>query len=428
MMRFRGCGSAQLRAIAGSGMGRRFCGAALVVLALGYAVYTWQIYKTRGLFEYIGIDYRTYRSSAEIARASGFAQVYDLDVQARFQRPLHQAYSFGFWRTPFAPAPPPYPPAFILPLLWLPDFKPVRGFVFWTLLNAAALIVYLRRLMSATGAPSGRKVGYELLLSLPVFTTLVFGQIDVWLFIFTGEFLLAGMHRKEFRSGLWLGGLLLKPQSLILFVPGLLIGRRLKILAGWAVVAALVLSLSVALAGIEGMINLAELVRLYAANLPGTFPESMMNWRALTINHAFVLSPSLAWRVGMAGLMMTLTLLLASWLRPAPPGGPSFALLVLGTWAATAAVAWHSNVHMAMPMLAPLLYLALQQRLPRWLLQVWILAPGALFLEEAFRASVGHAHVVAGLAMLAVNSFVLGWVIWRLWSPTATASDLQPAR
>jgi len=411
-----------------SGGRRLLLATALGTLALGYAVYTWQIFTTRGLFEYLGLDYRAYRSSAEIARSIGFAQVYDLNTQARFQRPLHQAYSFGLWRIPFAPTPTPYLPAFILPLLWLPDFKPVPGFLFWALLNAAVLVAYLRRFVSAAGAQSGRSAGCEFLLSLPVFTNLVFGQINVWLFIFTGEFLLAGMRRKEFRSGLWLGGLLLKPQTLILFVPGLLIGRRFKILAGWAASAAVILGLSVALAGIEGMINLAQLVRIYPASLPTTFPESMMNWRALTINHALVLSPSLAWRVGMAGLMMTLVLGLASWLRPAPPGSPSFALLVLGTWAATAGVAWHSHVHMAMPIFAPLLYLALQQRLPRWLLHVWILSPSILFLVEAFCIGAGRAHIMAGLAMLAVNSLALGWVIWRLWSPAATVSGLEPPR
>ena len=130
----------------------------------------------------------------------------------------------------------------------------------------------------------------------------------------------------------------------------------------------------------------------------------------------------------MAGLMMTLALGLASWLRPAPPGSPSFALLVLGTWAATAGVAWHSHVYMAMPMFAPLLYLALQQRLPRGLLRAWILFPSVLFLVEAFRIGAGRAHIAAGLAMLAVNSLVLGWVTQRLWSSALSPSGLEPAR
>ncbi len=395
--------------------------AVLGVLALGYAVYIWRIYTTRGLFEYIGGDYRTYRASAEIARALGFERVYDLPTQAEFQRPLYAAYSFGLWRIPFAPTPTPYLPAFIVPFLWLPLFAPVPGFAAWTALNAGVLLLYLHRLATAAGGGRPRSLPYEFLVSLPVCTNLVLGQVNVWLLIFTGEFLLAGIQRERLRSGMWLAGMLMKPQSLVLFLPGLLIGRRFRILVGWAIAAGLVVAASLALAGVQGMTNLVQLVRMYPGNLPTTFPQSMMNWRAVTINQALILSPRAAWKLGMAGLAMTLTLGLAIWLRPVVSESSQFALLVLGTWTATAGVAWHSHVYMAMPMIAPLLFLALRQQLPLWLVRLWILLPSAVFLEEGFRIGPGAAHVAASLALLAVNSLILGWVVKALWTPARVA-------
>jgi hypothetical protein len=171
------------------------------------------------------------------------------------------------------------------------------------------------------------------------------------------------------------------------------------------------------LAGSQGMVSLLHLIRLYPGPLPTTFPESMMNWRAVTINQALVLSAPVAWRLAMSGLAMTLVLGLALWAVRVQLGSPRFFAVTLGTWAATAGVAWHSHVHMALPMVAPLLCLYVMGGAPGWLVHLWALAPSLLFLEEAFRTGVGGAHIVAGLGMLAVNSVVLMWAVSTLWSP-----------
>ena len=71
-----------------------------------------------------------------------------------------------------------------------------------------------------------------LLISLPVFLNLFTGQVNVWLVVCVGEFMRASISGREFRSGLWLGGLLLKPQALLLLAAGLLMRRRARILAG----------------------------------------------------------------------------------------------------------------------------------------------------------------------------------------------------
>ena len=53
--------------------------------------------------------------------------------------------------------------------------------------------------------------------------------MNIWLLVFVSEFLIANRRGREVRSGFWLGGLLLKPQTLILLLLGLLIARRFKI-------------------------------------------------------------------------------------------------------------------------------------------------------------------------------------------------------
>jgi hypothetical protein len=88
---------------------------------------------------------------------------------------------------------------------------------------------------------------------------------------------------------------------------------------GCAISAVLIFGTFVALAGVQGAVQLAQLIRLYPGNLPATFAGSMMNWRALTINHALVLSPDVSRRLAMAGLAMSTVLGIA--LRvPAPSG------------------------------------------------------------------------------------------------------------
>lgn len=388
---------------------------AWLAVAVFYALFTAGTLRTRGLFDYLGSDYLAFRASADISRALGFAQVYDLATQDAYQRPLFEAYASGPLHGAYAPVPTPFLPPFIFMLWPLLLLAPVPGFVAWTAVNAAGLALYLWRFTRAVGLRC-REYLFPVLLSAPAFATLFFGQVNVWLLVCLGEFFLAFSREKEFRSGLWLSGLLLKPQMLVLLLPGLLIGRRFRALAGFAAAGLVIGVLSLLLAGPQGTLDLGRLLLGYSRGLATNNPQVMVNWRSLAVNLQAVLPGAWAWVAAGIGMALTAALGLALWFRPAalPSVQPGVALL--GTYAATCAATWHAHVSAALP--AVVLLLGVRPQVPRWLVNLWLLIPTLLF-PVAFLAVPGIAHNLVGLSLLLLNLLLVGWASHTLWRPQA---------
>src|SRR5581483_8111508 len=96
---------------------------AFIMLVLGglYLIFDVYMFFSRGLFMFIGVDYRSFWASAMIAHTHGFAQVYNLDLQAQLQEPLVQTFANPARELKWSTIPTPYPPAFVLPFeLFLP--------------------------------------------------------------------------------------------------------------------------------------------------------------------------------------------------------------------------------------------------------------------------------------------------------------------
>jgi hypothetical protein len=428
----------------------------LALLVLFYLFYVAGTLATRGLFDYMGSDFVSFRSASEIVWKHGFAQVYDLGLQERYQLQVCQAYAADPGRC--ATAPTFYLPAFVLLFLPLSLLPPVPGFILWTVLNLLVLGFYLWRFMRAVGLGDRGTLLAMALLSGPVFANWFFGQASLWLLICLGEFLLAGtcgkdlypswptsfartgetswrrtarkllarfgsflgsiVGGKEFRAGLWLGGLLLKPQILILLLPGLLIGRRFKVLAGFALAAAVVLALSLLLAGPQGLLEYGKLLLNASGDMATTNPWVMMNWRSLATNLEVLLPSRFAWGLAYGGMGLTALAGLSLWLRPATIPSVRFDTAMLGTYAASSAVTWHSHTNLAAPLIVLLLLLA-KQGLSRAAVDVWFFVPALLF-PIAFFTVPAIAHNLAGLGLFALNLYLVGWAVWALWRPQPT--------
>src|SRR5207249_3484643 len=169
-------------------------------------------------------------------------------------------------------------------------------------------------------------------------------QVDLLLTIALGEFMFGMVGGQRFRAGLWLAGLLVKPQTAIILLPGLLIARQFRALAGFAFAAAAVLAVSCLLAGTDGMQDYAQLVANYLSFQSGaTSPEAMMNWRSLGLYlHAVGIDFDSA--VVWIGSGLTVLLALRLWLRRADDRAAPWGILVLASYAAACSVAWHSHV------------------------------------------------------------------------------------
>ena len=388
----------------------------LLVLYVTYGA--WSL-AHRGLFEYLGADYRALRASAEISRSLGFDRVYDLSVQAEYQRQILDAHTRIPGSMEYATVAVPYAPPFIAVMRALLLMEVVPAYVLSRVGEVAILALYFWRLRRAAGATTGPLTLAGAFLALPVALELFFGQVNFWLLICLGEFMLSRQRGSHFVGGLWLGGLLLKPQTLIVLIPGLLISRETRLLLGAAASAFLLLVVSLLLAGQEGLTDLIGLVLRFRQDLPMVFPESMMNWRALGIHLAAIIAPHLALGFVLAGMGLTFLLAVRMWRWRVPRQSERIAVLTLTSIAAANAVSWHSHVHQALPALAPLLYLHGRGVLPSSLLNVWLMVPALLFLPSAFLLGPGIAHNLAGLAMLGANLLLVIWAA-RYVSPRMT--------
>jgi len=382
-----------------------------LAMAVFYTLFVVGVLRMRGFFDYLASDYFAFRTSAAISLEHGFAGVYDLALQEQYQRPLFETYANGPLHGIYAPVPTPFLPPFILlfwPLLLL---APIPAFVGWTGLNAAALALYLWRLCRALGLRYGEFL-FPVLLSAAAFATLFFGQVNVWLVICLGEFYLASRQGRDLPAGLWLSGILLKPHLLILLIPGLLVGRRFRLLASFAAASLALLLLSLLLAGPSGLLALARLLLGYTSGLPTNNPSVMINWRALAVNlGAFLPGPGVWWVAGL-GMAVTAALGLAMGLRLGRPASPLFGLALLGIYAATCAVTWHAHVNLGLPEVV--LLMGAWPYLPRPLSSAWLIVPTLIF-PVAFVTVPGLAHQLVGLSLLALNLVLVAWVAWALW-------------
>ena len=377
------------------------------------AAYTLISISARGLFEYWGADYRAFRSAAEVARDDGYAAVYDLALLEPPQRRLVEMFASPAVQSDFAVIPVPYLPVFVLPFRLILAFNPVSGWLLWAGLNTAVLLAYSRRLGTALG---GRPWLSPLILlfSLPAFLTIAFGQVNVWLLIGFGEFLIAVHRARDFAAGMFLGVMLLKPQILVLLVAGLVIGRRWRTLAGLGVAAALVLGASLGLAGAHGLSALALLWLGYTGDMPTTYPESMMNWRGLMVNLEPLLGNNAAAALALIGLLGTA--IIGVWIWRWGTERRDTQPLAAGAYAASSTVAWHAHAHMALPLLGLLGGGSAWARTgTTWLLALGVL-PSLVFSSVGLFIGAGAAHRLAGSLLFVTNLAVLA----------AAASYLRP--
>jgi len=385
------------------------------LMQFGLALYA------NNLFNTIGSDFLSFWSVGHIANNQGYAHVYDLSLLSKVQKPFHEDIVTD---RIYAPIPAPLFAIFITPFQFLSLLDPAMGFFLWTIINLFGLIVYLRFFIKdMIPGPIQPRLLVIFLISLPVFQTLFWGQINVWLVICLGEFMRAAFHEKSYRSGLWLAGLLIKPQTLVLLIPALLLQRSWKKLAGFITMAIGIITVSIALAGLQGIYSLVELWLNYVSGIPTNAPENMVNWRMVALQISPFTGTTIGWGVAFAGLIITMLMCFLLWLKPVSPSSPRFSIALLGTLAATMAVTWHSHLHMMMIILPPLVYLAAQDRISLKLIYYWAFAPPVIafivfilgvFVKLGLLPAFGYQGLFLGLCGLTLHLSLLAWSMREL--------------
>ncbi len=398
---------------------------ALTAVFAFYAVYIGMGLHWNNLFTALGTDYLAFWGAGHLANTEGYARAYDLEALRRVQDPLipePEDPSLTFTALPALVL-----PVFLLPFQALALLPAAWSLLVWTVVNVLLLFMYLRFFAGQIAQKSGIGEGLTIamMLSFPVWWTLVWGQVNILLLACVGEFLRGMVFRKPFRAGLWLAGLLLKPQTLVLILPALFLQRSWKALGGFAAIALLLMLVSLGIGGMDALRSLAGLWLKSARGLPTNDPQFMMNWRMVGIHLSSFLGSEVGWGIALVGVAVTVVAALYLWRRPRSPSSPAFGIALLGTMAATGAATWHAHLHMMVIIIPPLLYLLHQRRLPLVWMDVWLFLLPTLMLAGLVLDLMGKFRMLPfippeGLVATQYTMALTGWglnlclLLWAL--------------
>jgi hypothetical protein len=377
-----------------------------------------------------GNDYLAFWGAGKLASEKGYAAVYDLSSLNKIQVQELRRVS-GNSQLTILTLPAALFSVFILPFQILSRLNLEVSYWVWTLLNLAALILYLiffRRKLSA----DKKSAVYDLLLLLcafPVLDNFANGQVEVFLLICVGEFIRNAVEDKPLLSGLWLGGLLLKPQILILILPILLIMRWWKPFFGFLISASVLLITSFCLSGIAGFTGLLKLWTGYAGGIATSAPEAMLNWRMIALRLNALSGTNLGWWAAGMGMLLTLAALIVL-LRHRPEyGSPRWVLVMLGIFSATLALTWHAHFHMALALLPLVLFASMHHQITENLTFWWVmLTPLAWVVSSLLGVLVGPSMGNLQGVVIALTGFIMNLVLFFTVVRTAARKEeISPA-
>lgn len=387
--------------------------------------------RSTGFFYFLGVDWSRFWGAAHTFVTSGPRAAYRLDTIAQSMQPFAGYYasgsSFGLAAHGLRVGPSPYPPIFLaaFSVFTVPPL-PV-GFLLWTALNALLAAWVIWRLTADLPARVRWPLFVLLVLSYPLMIELYVGQLVI--------LLLAGVYlayrdferERDFRAGLWLGLLVLKPQYLPVLALVLLFKRRWTSLAGVAVSGLAILFSSLAVGGLGGMVGYVRMILLDYPSYTGGMaidPHSMITWRALV----FDLFPELGSTVGLfltASLsLLSLVALIPIWRGDWNACVPRFHAQMLATMIVTQLVAYHSHLHGAVLLIVPAMLLVAAGEASREI--QWLMAAALLGPPFAGGLSVLLFRDLRLIGVLYIVVMVLGLIWLLLDQPELTLNE--PAR
>ena len=374
----------------------------------------------------VAIDYVAFYAAGEIINEGEFANIYDLERLESKEREI--LYLNGGAIGPnFDVMAILYLPVFIIPFSTLARMEFWISVIVWLVGSAMILIGYLWFFIKKISVHvTSLQMFLILLVSYPTLLNFHYGQVNVWLVICFGEFIRATISKKPLLAGLWLGGLLIKPQLLILLLLFLLLQRKYKALLGLSLSVISLTGLSYILIGAGGLSNLIEAVRLAASGGVSSSPMYMMNWRMLSYYLSFFTSETVGWIfLGVASLV-TAAVPLIVFRKTKEVDSPEFWVGLLSVFAATTLVAYHAHLHTAMIMIPILLFLFAKGWMDQRSLILWVAIPylGNVFLYSVALLILGNIlplgfgyiiEVGFGSGVLIANLILL---VWSLLHPS----------
>jgi Glycosyltransferase family 87 len=319
----------------------------LALATLGTAFYVarfWTVFAAGELFHRLGWDWTMFWAQAMLLRSGRAADMYEQPIVNVQLQVLAQYYTGpGKFQNSSPVAYPPWFTALVVPFTVPP---PPIGFALWSavsLLCAVVLIVRLRQIL-----PSVPWLGLSVLMfgAFPVALGLFMGQVALIGALAVCETFISFRAGHDFRGGLWLSMLLLKPQYAIVFGLIILWKWRLRAMLGSALGSLFFVGLGLLTAGYTSFLRVSDALRdLSDLRSEDASPLLMVNWRA------FVLY-AVPWIDSDHGLLLvtvlsvaTVVLLLYLWRGPWNANAPDFPIRFAALTLAAVATSYHSHVH-----------------------------------------------------------------------------------
>jgi hypothetical protein len=369
------------------------------------------LFSTDSFLKGYGLDYLAFWSAGKIADEKGYAQIYDLENLRSTQTQV--LVTLGILErggeSNISPFPAPIFSFFVLPFQLFSKVNPKQSYWIWTSINVAVLIGYLVFFLRTTFtvdsflSSTTKRMILLILLSFPMFISLTEGQVEVFLVVCMGEFIRYALNKKPLLSGIWLGGLLLKPQLLIIIIPILIIQKNWKVLMGFFASSGVIIGSSLILSGYKGMRSLINLWTRFSAGIATSSPERMINWRMVAVN----LNSSLGWVIAIMGIVLTILAIYFLVKNNYIYGSSQWVIIMLGIFSATLAITWHSHYHMAVVLIPFLIYCSLSQMLTEKVVLFWAIVTPVILVAMTIIATV-----VLFLTKMKINDFrpmVLGF-------------------
>jgi len=317
-----------------------------------YVIFFARIVAAGEVFHRLGFDWTMFWAQAMVLRNGGREAMYDL---ASMNTHLVQLAAYYRGRVSFATAQPvPYPPWFAALMVPFTVPPPPVGLALWYGVSILALLYLAYRVRGFL--PNFGFFGSTVLIlaAIPVATDLYTGQVALLLAIPVGEMLISFKARQDFRAGLWLAVLLVKPQYAVLF--GIFVLWKLRRQAIWGAIVGTLgfVVLGLLTAGAGAFLALPRAVLSMADSQDGLgAPWLMINWRAIVpaMNLPITNQTSILVVVVLSALTMGVALFpwRGNWKPEAPEFAPRFCLLTLGALISS----YHSHLHGAALLIIP---------------------------------------------------------------------------
>jgi Glycosyltransferase family 87 len=322
-----------------------------------------QIWAMGGLFHWIGLDYAIYAATARVVTEIGWSHVYDLEAITEKLVPFSAYY--GPMADTLISGPSPYPAVFVLPFIVTNLFGCLGGFAAWTLANTLVVVAVIRGLMRTARCREGG-IYLATFVFAPLWYDIYMGQLAIAMTFGLYKSYGAFQVRREFRAGLWLGLLLLKPQFALVLAIVLVAKGRWTALGGLFLSALLLLVSTLALVGLEGSKGYFRILKEFSGfrQVPAiVFPKDMINFRGILAN---LLPVGCSETQGMVLLLVLSVLLIMSlavvWRSPWEACSNRFPRQVLATMIAAMFTGFHNHIHGATLLIVPALAVIARDR------------------------------------------------------------------